>query len=291
MIKFSIITVCLNAGNDLLETVESTLKQSYSEFEIIVKDGFSKDESICKLPQDKRIHLVQKRDTGIYDAMNQGIEVAQGDYMIFMNAGDKFYDSEVLKRIADGIEVAQGDYMIFMNAGDKFYDSEVLKRIADGIEETSGDLYYGRCYNQILDVVDPAPKKLTKYFCYRSMICHQATIYKTNMLKKRGYDVSYTVSADRERMLYAVIKEKARCVYLPVVVVAFQGGGFCTTDKAKRLLANEKERLTKTYFSAAERLKYGIQHKLTFPALRKKVLNNESAVRIYRKFISKIYGN
>ena len=93
MIKFSIITVCLNAGNDLLETVESTLKQSYSEFEIIVKDGFSKDESICKLPQDKRIHLVQKKDTGIYDAMNQGIEVAQGDYMIFMNAGDKFYDS------------------------------------------------------------------------------------------------------------------------------------------------------------------------------------------------------
>ena len=75
MIKFSIITVCLNAGNDLLETVESTLKQSYSEFEIIVKDGFSKDESICKLPQDKRIHLVQKKDTGIYDAMNQGIEV------------------------------------------------------------------------------------------------------------------------------------------------------------------------------------------------------------------------
>ena len=135
MIKFSIITVCLNAGNDLLETVESTLKQSYSEFEIIVKDGFSKDESICKLPQDKRIHLVQKKDTGIYDAMNQGIEVAQGDYMIFMNAGDKFYDSEV------------------------------LKRIADGIEETSGDLYYGRCYNQILDVVDPAPKKRRKAGC------------------------------------------------------------------------------------------------------------------------------
>ena len=58
MIKFSIITVCLNAGNDLLETVESTLKQSYSEFEIIVKDGFSKDESICKLPPVSYTHLV-----------------------------------------------------------------------------------------------------------------------------------------------------------------------------------------------------------------------------------------
>ena len=218
MIKFSIITVCLNAGNDLLETVESTLKQSYSEFEIIVKDGFSKDESICKLPQDKRIHLVQKKDTGIYDAMNQGIEVAQGDYMIFMNAGDKFYDSEV------------------------------LKRIADGIEETSGDLYYGRCYNQILDVVDPAPKKLTKYFCYRSMICHQATIYKTSMLKKRGYDVSYTVSADRERMLYAVIKEKARCVYLPVVVVAFQGGGFLYNGQSKETVGKREKTTDKSVF-------------------------------------------
>lgn len=261
MIKFSIITVCLNAGNDLLETVESTLKQSYDEFEIIVKDGFSKDESICKLPQDKRIHLVQKKDTGIYDAMNQGIEAAQGDYMIFMNAGDKFYDSEV------------------------------LKRIADGIEETPGDLYYGRCYNQILDVVDPAPKKLTKYFCYRSMICHQATIYKTSMLKKRGYDISYTVSADRERMLYAVIKEKARCVYLPVVVVAFQGGGFCTTDKAKKLLINEQKRMKETYFSKSERMRYVIAHEITLPHIREKVLKNPKIKKTYRTLIAKIYRN
>lgn len=261
MIKFSIITVCLNAGNDLMETVKSTLEQTYGNFEIIVKDGFSKDESISKLPQDSRIHVVQKKDAGIYDAMNQGIEAAQGDYMIFMNAGDKFYDSEV------------------------------LKRIANGIEEMPGDLYYGRCYNQVLDVVDPAPKKLTKYFCYRSMICHQATVYKSSMLKKRVYDISYTVSADRERMLYAVIKEKARCIYLPVVVVAFQGGGFCTTDKAKKMLANEKERLTEEYLSPAERLKYRIQHTLTLPTIRKKILNNASAMRMYRKVISKIYGN
>lgn len=261
MIKFSIITVCLNAGNDLSETVESTLNQSYKDFEIIVKDGLSSDGSVEKLPVDSRIRVIRKKDTGIYDAMNQGIEAAQGDYMIFMNAGDKFYDSEV------------------------------LKRIADEIEQTPADLYYGRCYNQMLDVVDPAPQKLTKYFCYRSMICHQATIYKSNMLKKRGYDVSYMVSADRERMLYAVIKEKTRCIYLPIVVVAFQGGGFSTTDKAQKLLTSEKKRQTKEYFSAAERLKYGIRHMLTFPALRKKVLNNESAARVYRNFVSKIYGN
>ena len=73
MIKFSIITVCLNAGNDLLETVESTLKQSYDEFEIIVKDGFSKDCSIEKLPQNKKVCVYQEKDKSVYDAMNQAI--------------------------------------------------------------------------------------------------------------------------------------------------------------------------------------------------------------------------
>lgn len=82
MIKFSIITVCLNAGNDLLETVESTLKQSYDEFEIIVKDGFSKDGSIEKLPQNKKVCVYQERDKNVYDAMNQAIAYATGDYSI-----------------------------------------------------------------------------------------------------------------------------------------------------------------------------------------------------------------
>lgn len=66
------------------------------------------------------------------------------------------------------------------------------------------------------------------------------------------YDVSYTVSADRERMLYAVIKEKVRCVYLPAVVAAFQGGGFCTTDKAKKLLINEQKNERSIFLKAGE---------------------------------------
>lgn len=104
MIKFSIITVCLNAGQDLIDTVENTLNQSYDNFEIIVKDGFSKDGSIEKLPYNDKIKLIQKKDTGIYDAMNQGIEAATGDYLIFMNCGDWFYDGSVLERIDAAIK-------------------------------------------------------------------------------------------------------------------------------------------------------------------------------------------
>ena len=90
MLRFSIITVCLNAGQSLLDTVERTLGQTYEHFEIIVKDGGSTDGSIEKLPSDPRIRVVTRQDTGIYDAMNQGIEEAKGDYLIFMNCGDWF---------------------------------------------------------------------------------------------------------------------------------------------------------------------------------------------------------
>ena len=86
MIRFSIITVCLNAGEDLIATVTDTLCQTYENFEIVVKDGFSTDGSVEKLPADDRIRLVRKKDTGIYDAMNQAVREATGDYLIFMNA-------------------------------------------------------------------------------------------------------------------------------------------------------------------------------------------------------------
>ena len=89
MIQFSIITVCLNAGQGLLDTVARTLSQTYENFEIIVKDGGSEDGSLEKLPMDARIRVVTRQDTGIYDAMNQGIAEARGDYLIFMNCGDR----------------------------------------------------------------------------------------------------------------------------------------------------------------------------------------------------------
>lgn len=118
MIKFSIVTVCLNAGQDLIDTVNSTLGQSYDCFEILVKDGFSTDGSLKKLPEDEAIRLIQKKDTGIYDAMNQAVEEARGDYLIFMNCGDHFYSPGV------------------------------LQEIADGIGEEMGPVYYGNCYNR-----------------------------------------------------------------------------------------------------------------------------------------------
>ena len=98
MIQFSIITVCLNAGQGLLDTVERTLGQTYEHFEIIVKDGGSQDGSIEKLPDDPRIRVVSRKDTGIYDAMNKGIRMARGTLVGIVNSDD-FYQSDALERV------------------------------------------------------------------------------------------------------------------------------------------------------------------------------------------------
>ena len=78
--KFSIVTVCYNAGDKLYETINTALKQTYDNFEIIIKDGLSKDNSLSKVPKDDRISVYSFKDKGIYDALNKGIAMATGDF-------------------------------------------------------------------------------------------------------------------------------------------------------------------------------------------------------------------
>ena len=94
--KFSIIVVCLNPGPKLNQTLDSILSQTYPSFEIIVKDGGSRDGSIETMREDRRIHLYQESDHSIYEAMNQAVSHVTGDYILFLNCGDLFYDNEVL---------------------------------------------------------------------------------------------------------------------------------------------------------------------------------------------------
>ena len=101
--KFSVIVVSLNAGEKLLQTVDSILTQTYDDFEIIVKDGMSKDGSVEQLPEDPRIVLEKRGDKGIYDAMNKGIAHATGELIGIVNAGD-FYEPEILSHVANAYQ-------------------------------------------------------------------------------------------------------------------------------------------------------------------------------------------
>ena len=259
MIQFSIITVCLNAGQGLLDTVARTLSQTYENFEIIVKDGGSEDGSLEKLPKDARIRVVTRQDTGIYDAMNQGIAEARGDYLIFMNCGDWFYSPDV------------------------------LQSIAEGIGEQREPLYYGKCFDRMTGQVRAYPKQLTRMTCYRTMICHQATVYRADVLKNRPYDLSYPILADRETLWHLVCEEKAEPKYLDTVIADYQGGGESADQKHIQRNWADQQRLLDTYYPKGEQIKYRLMMALTFQKLRVSLSKSPKFSKYYFKTVQALY--
>lgn len=234
MIKFSVITICLNAGQDLIDTVTSTLEQNYSNYEIIVKDGLSTDGYVKKLPQDDRIKLVYKKDCSLYDAMNQAIDEVTGDYVIFMNCGDLFFNKDT------------------------------LKILAEAMEKEEAPMYYGLCYNRMMNHTNAYPKKITRLTCYRTMICHQSTIYAAKLLKERKYDLSYKIYADREMLLYLVCSKQINPIYIDTTVVNYKAGGECEKEEYSEQNKQDLKRMTDEYFPKAEQLKYKLMMFFTF---------------------------
>ena len=88
---FSVIVVSLNAGSLIGLTVRSALSQTFDDYEIIVKDGKSTDDTLAHIPQDNRIKIYSEADKSLYDAMNQAISYSSGRYLIFMNVKDGDY--------------------------------------------------------------------------------------------------------------------------------------------------------------------------------------------------------
>ncbi len=126
----SIITICYNAASDLEKTIKSVRAQVFNDYEYIVVDGGSKDATseIIKSNADVITKWVSEPDKGIYDAMNKGIRMATGDWVIMMNAGDVFADSDVLQNvfshvIPDKITFLYGDTLSRQKQG------KLLRRI------------------------------------------------------------------------------------------------------------------------------------------------------------------
>lgn len=127
-IKISVITVCLNASNCIQQTLTSVTEQNYPNLEYIVIDGCSTDgtQEIINSYKNRITNIISENDEGIYDAMNKGIKIATGDYIIMMNAGDRFFSSstisEAVKRMQDtDTDVYFGDSIVIEHDGHQFY--------------------------------------------------------------------------------------------------------------------------------------------------------------------------
>ena len=100
---FSIITVCKNEEERIAATIQSVLMQSFQDYEYIIVDGLSSDGTIYLIQNlanaKDKIHYISENDNGIYDAMNKGIGISRGKFIFFLNAGDEFFDNNVLQNV------------------------------------------------------------------------------------------------------------------------------------------------------------------------------------------------
>lgn len=269
-ISYSILVVCLNAGQRLLDTIDSIISQSYQNYEIIIKDGESKDDSIEQVRSryadyEERIHIYREKDSGIYDAMNQAISYASGEYYLFLNTGDSFYDEHVLEKITSGI-------------------IEKQKELG-----TCPDIVYGNMYHKALDNVIYAAPQINDFTCYRNVPCHQTCFYHKNMFAERGYEPKYNVRADYEHFLWCFYEKQANICYLPVMTASYEGGGYSETKEHRKQSAWQHKEITQHYMGKAKAWKYRLILWLTLAPLRSILAENKYFSGIYNGLKTTIY--
>lgn len=198
-IKFSIITVCLNAEATILETMHSVERQTYSGYEYIIWDGLSQDNTVNRIKENtgnSKLRLFTEKDSGLYNAMNRALQKCSGDYVLFLNSGDSFADEKVLEDVAKRI----GKDRI---RADIYFGNVLRKREKGTILES----YRGRAI-------------VLRLLLAGRMPCHQAMFTSLDVMKKYGFDESYTITADYN-FLMKCHKNKHAIHYIDRVISCF----------------------------------------------------------------------
>lgn len=218
--KVSIITVVYNDARGMEYTIRSVMKQTYVELEYIIVDGLSTDGTLDIIDQyrEEVSMLISEKDNGIYDAMNKGLSVATGDYVLFLNSGDELYEDTTLEKVFSSAENA--------------------------------DIYYGETKlideerNIIGDRRHKTPKRFDwKSFRYGMNICHQAIYVKRSIAEP--YDLQYELSGDIDWVIRAA-KKANKIVNVNQYVAKYLVGG--TTQKRHRQSLKERYAIFKKHY-------------------------------------------
>tara|TARA_B100001063_G_C16763468_1_gene557276 strand:+ start:2072 stop:2857 length:786 start_codon:yes stop_codon:yes gene_type:complete len=210
MYKLSIVTVVLNKKDEFHETIRNIISQTYQNIEIIVIDGGSTDGTLDIIQQykNKITYWHSEKDKGIYYAMNKGIEVASGDWINFMNAGDLYINNEVLSKVFY----------------DKNYDDSRLL-IGDSLIEYDG---FKRNYKNgdISSIWKGA------------QFIHQSCFIQTRYQKHNQYNVNNRISADFEFFYKAIKINKIKTFNLNHLISVFRAGGISDNKRVEALFSN-----------------------------------------------------
>lgn len=261
--KFSIIVVALNPGEKLGKTLKSVLEQTCGDFEIILKDGGSTDGSMEPWRSaDPRIRYFSEPDRGIYDAMNQAVSYASGEFLLFLNSGDLFADSAVLERTARVIEEMRQMPGVQTAGGQS--QTKPLSRV----------VLYGDTIGEKNGVAIASAPGITGFTCYRNIPCHQSCFYSADLCRERPYALQYRIRADYDHFLWCFYRADARFRHLGFAVASYEGGGYSESRENKKRDKEEHRAITAAYMTAGERLRYRAALMLTLAPLRRFMAEN-----------------
>lgn len=200
--KVSIITVSYNAVNTIEQTICSVLKQSYKNIEYIIIDGQSTDGTfdIVNKYAERIDYFVSEPDTGIYDAMNKGIQQATGDIIGIINSDD-------------------------------WYEPDTVEKIVSSFESTNAELIYGNvCYISEDGEKSLKGEELSDKIWYSMVTPHPSVFVLSKVYERYGYfNTKYKIAADYELIL-RFYTEGVRFLYLDQVLANFRSGGISTIE-------------------------------------------------------------
>jgi glycosyltransferase involved in cell wall biosynthesis len=223
---FSIVVVSFNTKKQFLKTINSIKKQKFKNYEIIIVDGKSDDGTINEIKKikNKKIKSIIEKDKGIYDAMNKGVTKSLGDWVIFLNSGDTFYNCDVLKKIS-------------------------LKKIKNY------EILYGNTVinNDYFNYTIKA-QNFTKT-TFLMPFCHQSTVTKRKILLKSPFSLKYQIASDFEFFVKNFTK-KVSFHNLNFVISKISSNGL--SDKKRNIVYDENIKIITNYnpnFSLVIKLK------------------------------------
>ncbi|WP_425960603.1 glycosyltransferase [Rhizobium nepotum] len=212
--KLTVVTATRNNSQDLIATAKSIREQLNRNFEWLVYDGSDQKDERLKIESLKdgmaaagvpRVRMVHRFDNGIYEAMNNAVTLCEGEFVIFLNCGDMFVDERTIDLIqaslVDNIDVLHGDEIYIESDGTvKLKTGMPAKDFWDGFGEG------GRPY---LD----------------NMVCQQAIVYRTSVLRKNPMSLTFRVSADHD-YFFDLYNKGYQFSYVNMPLCIYFAGGF-----------------------------------------------------------------
>lgn len=216
----SIITITYNDKEGLESTFKSVFNQTWKEFEYVVIDGGSTDGSVDVIKDfEKEIdYWISEPDKGIYNAMNKGIKVANGEYLLFLNSGDCFYDYSVLKE------------------NNKFIKNKDF-------------IYFNLFVASMFPYVNNYPEHITFLFFFQKTLSQQSTFIKRDLFEKIGYyDENLWIQSDWKFFMLAIIKYNCSYKKVNTILSVFNSGGISSKRENQEIIRKEKRTVLEKEF-------------------------------------------